>query len=308
MTSSLPKNISASVAARLLTVSKTRQVEYQLTLENYAAERFVARLVASNHAAQFVLKGAMLHPMWAKASYRPTRDIDFHATEDMDRARLSKVVRAICETPMEDDGLRFDFDTLLVDAIREDNRHGGLRASMLVYLGRSRMRLQIDVGFGDVITPGSREYVFPTLLGSEGIPGVNAYPVETVIAEKLEAIVALGSANSRLKDFYDLWMISENLTLDGKIIGRAFTRTFERRGTALPAVVPEILTDEFAASEPMMARWEGFMTRSAQAPVPLRFETIVGRIREFAFPVVATIRDGQEFGQRWSPGGPWSAG
>jgi predicted nucleotidyltransferase component of viral defense system len=298
--------VVASVAARLLAVSKSRREEYQLTLERYAAERFLARLVASSHADLFVLKGAMLHPMWAVASYRTTRDIDFHATENMDRAHLESVVRAICETSVDDDGLRFDFDTLRVEAIREDNRHGGQRVSMLVFLGRSRIRLQIDVGFGDVITPGASTFVFPTLLGGAGITGVRAYPIETVIAEKLEAIVSLGSANSRLKDFYDVWMISEKLALDGEIVGQAVARTFERRHTPLPEATPEILTTEYAASDEMAKRWSGFMARNSQAATTLDFAQVSSRIREFAFPIFTAIRGVHVFNQHWSPGGPWS--
>lgn len=301
-----PKNMAASVSARLLTISKARGEDFRLTLEQYAVERFLERMTKSVYAQRFVLKGAMLYPAWVGASYRPTRDMDLHARDPISKEALAAAVREISETPTSDDGLRFDVDGMKVADIREDQAHGGKRVTMKAFIGSSRINVQIDVGFGDVITPGPTKITYPALLTERGIENVMAYPIETVIAEKLEAMVSIGNANSRIKDFYDIWTFARVLSFDGERVSTAIKNTFDRRETSIPAVLPEVMTPEFASSQATIEHWAGFLRRTGIVEATATFVDVVALIATFAMPLFAAAHEGSEFRQRWSPGGPWS--
>jgi len=210
-----PVNVSASVRARLLKVSKERREDFTLTLMNYAAERFLYRLSRSTYREQFVLKGAMLFAVRIAEQYRPTRDLDLLGMGEATEAAIDTAVREIAATKVYDDGLVFDVETLEVHPIREDNRYGGLRAVVQVHLAEARIHVQIDVGFGDAITPPGTDLEFPTLLGDMPAPNVLAYPTETIVAEKAEAMVDLGISNSRMKDFTDVAMAARRVAFDG---------------------------------------------------------------------------------------------
>lgn len=305
MTTESPKNLEASIAAKLLNISKTREEEYQLTLNHYATERFLARLTRSAHREQFVLKGAMLSSVWLHESYRPTRDMDLHVRESITKEQLITAIRDICESPAPGDGLRFDLESLRVENIREDGAHGGIRATMRVFLGRSRIGMQIDVGFGDAITPGPILITYPALLDEVGIQGVIAYPIETVIAEKLEAMVSIGNANSRVKDFYDIWMFARTLPFDYGKVSAAVRNTFSTRGTAIPVAAPEVMTTSFTESTTARERWSGFLRRTQISKVPEAFSDIVELIAAFAMPLFACATQDTP-PRHWPPGGPWS--
>jgi predicted nucleotidyltransferase component of viral defense system len=243
----VPKNVAASVRHRLFNRAREESQEFQLVLTRYALERLIFRLSLSSYAEKFVLKGAMLFYVWnpTAGAYRPTRDLDFLMYGENSVEILETIFRKIVQTEVSPDGLVFDPESIKAAPIREDNRYGGLRVNLMALLEKARIPLQIDIGFGDKITPGPERIVFPSLLGQE-TPHLSAYPKETVIAEKLEAMVSLGEANSRMKDFYDIHFLSLHYAFDGNILSQAIAATFTGRGTAIPVGEINPLSAEFS--------------------------------------------------------------
>lgn len=304
MSKRVPTNVAASVRQRLLNLSKEKGEDFTLTLVRYAAERFLYRLSASAHAEHFILKGALLLATRVNRPYRPTRDIDFLEYGEASKAGLAKAIADIAKTEVEDDGLTFDLDTLQVEEIRENQDYGGLRVSVSVMLERARIPLQIDVGYGDAVVPATIELKYPTLLGGS-TPRVRAYPIETVVAEKVEAIAKLGMANSRMKDYYDLWVIAGTFAFDGSVLTRAFKATFERRGTELPVNDPIGLTDEFAEAPDNVKRWRAFIETNGLDDAPKDLRTVVDAIRDFVAPPLRAAATGKSFEKEWSPEAGW---
>ena len=305
MTRKTPVNVAASVRARLLTVSKERREDYTLTLMNYSAERFLYRLSRSTLRDQFILKGAMLFAVRIGEQYRPTRDLDLLGIGEASEASVNRAIREIAATTVDDDGLVFDVDTLEVHAIREDNRYGGLRAVMQARLGQARIHVQIDVGFGDAITPAATDLEFPTLLTNMPSPNVLAYPTETIVAEKVEAMVDLGISNSRMKDFTDVAMAARRLAFGGDALVAALRATFRRRGTPLPEAEIVGLSERFVQDTSALANWKAFVTRNH----PSNFQSlaqVVVELRRFLQEPLDHARAGQSFRATWSPGGPWT--
>lgn len=300
-----PANVGASVRARLLKASKTRHEDFTLILMNYAAERFLYRLSRSNRRNQFVLKGAMLFAVRIGEPYRPTRDLDLLGIVEPSEAAIDAAVRDIVATPTDDDGVSFDVGTLQVNPIREDNRYGGIRATMQAHLAEARIHVQIDIGFGDAVTPAALDLDFPTLLANMPSPNVLAYPTETIVAEKVEAMVDLGRSNSRMKDFTDLAMAARRVGFDGEVLVTAIRATFRRRKTPLPDGDIVALTGEFVGDERAQANWRAFAGRSQ-----LRgFESlahVVAELRAFLLPPLEHARTGELFTSHWNPGGPWA--
>ena len=298
-------NISASVRARLLKVAKERREDFTLTLMNYAAERFLYRLSKSKHRDQFVLKGAMLFAVRIGEPYRPTRDLDLLGLGEATETAIKTAVSEIAATPVEDDGLVFDAGTLTVHAIREDNRYGGLRAVLQARLAEARIHVQIDVGFGDAISPGALDLEFPTLLTDMASPRVLAYPTETIIAEKAEAIVDLGISNSRMKDFSDVAVAARRVAFDGESLVAALRATFRRRGTSLPDgdIVP--LSVRFVQDASAQANWKAFAARSGQSEFET-LEQVVRELQRFLGEPIVHARSTKPFGAHWNPGGPWT--
>jgi predicted nucleotidyltransferase component of viral defense system len=231
------KNTAASVRQRLLNLSRTTGEDFQLILTRYAMERLLYRLGTSKYASRFILKGALLFTLWTGQMHRPTRDLDLLGSGENSEQALAEAFGALCGTTATDDGMTFDADSVSVAPIREDQEYGGQRVRLKAKLGNARVDLQIDVGFGDAITPGPVTVSYPTLLGMES-PRLRAYPRETVVAEKLEAIVKLGLANSRMKDFYDLHVLAERFPFEGPIVCDAIAATFARRGRPFQLDLP----------------------------------------------------------------------
>ena len=305
MTRKAPANVAASVRARLLKVSKERREDFTLTVMNYAAERFLYRLSRSPHRDQFVLKGAMLFAVRIGDQYRPTRDLDLLGLGEASEAAIHTAVREIATTAVDDDGLVFDVGKLEVHSIREDNRYGGLRAAMQAHLAEARIHVQIDVGFGDVITPAAAELKFPTLLGDMPSPNVLAYPTETIVAEKAEAMVDLGVSNSRMKDFTDIAMAARRVAFDGDTLVAALRATFRRRRTPLPDAEIVGLSEQFVRDARAQANWKAFATRTR----PGDFESlaqVVSELRRFLLPTLEHARSERPFAAIWNPGGPWT--
>lgn len=251
-----PRNVGASIRQRLLNLAKARGQPLELLLTRYALERLLHRLSLSPHRERFVLKGALLLTTWFDEPHRATRDLDLLGFGDPSEDALLAVLREVMMIAV-DDGVSFDTAKLKIQPIREDLDYGGSRLSTTALLSGARIPIVVDVGFGDAVEPGAEDIELPVLLDMPS-PRLRAYPLETVIAEKLHAMVTLGMANSRMKDFYDVWMLTRAFTLDPNRLRRAVDATFARRDTSLLASVPEGLSDAFAADPGKQAQWQAF--------------------------------------------------
>jgi predicted nucleotidyltransferase component of viral defense system len=270
------KNIGTSVRTKLLQLAKQRGDDFQLVLLRYVNERLLYRLATSQHANRFVLKGAALFTVWTGKPHRATRDLDLLGFGDSSEANLRDVFIDIATMKTEDDGTVFDASSLDVGPIRENQEYGGVRVTLAAHIAEAKVRVQIDVGFGDAITPEAIEIDFPALL-SFPAPRLRAYPRETVIAEKLDAMVQLGLANSRMKDFYDLKLLSELFDFDGAVLVRAIRATFSRRNTPIPSEAPAALSPQFVGDSGKAKQWLAFASKSGAALSANMNETATGK-------------------------------
>lgn len=298
------RNLAASVRQRLFNLARERGEDFQLLLTRYAAERLLYRLSRSPYSGQFVLKGATLFTLWGGGLYRATRDLDLLGSGRSDLPRLEQIFRDLCKANVEDDGIRFAEDTVRAEEIRENQEYGGIRVVLAAHLGTARVQLQVDVGFGDVITPPPKDVEFPTILDFPA-PRLKAYPRETVVAEKFQAIVMLGIANSRMRDFYDLWVLSMRFSFDGKILGKAIRKTFARRRTAVPAATPLALTAEFYNRPDKNTQWVAFLRRAALESDVTTLPQVAGSLEKFLMPPSLALSKSERFEMIWPPAGPW---
>jgi hypothetical protein len=304
MTRKNPTNLAASVRQRLLNLSRERGEDFQLLLTRYGIERLLDRLSRSEHAPGFVLKGAVLFALWTGKPHRPTRDLDLLGIGESSPERLTEVFRSLCQIEVPDDGLVFSADTVAVAPIREDQEYGGERVKLEARLGRSRIDLQIDVGFGDVITPKAETIEYPTLLGMAP-PRLRAYPRETVVAEKLEAMVKLGIANSRMKDFFDLSVLARSFGFSGLVLRDAIAATFRRRRTAIPTERPIALTESFASDGAKRTQWKAFVSRNGLVERAGELGQVIDGLAGFLEPPMIAAARAESFRRRWEAGGPW---
>lgn len=252
------KDMGASVRARLANIARAQGQSFDLMLNRYVVERILYRLSASKHAHHFVLKGATLLMTWLDAPHRGTRDLDLLGFGDDQPELLASVFRNVLNQAVDDDGVTFDANGLRVERIREDQLYGGVRLKTTASVGGAKIPVSIDVGFGDALEPGAETLDYPTLLDLPA-PRLRAYARETVIAEKFQAMVALGRANTRMKDFYDIWILSRTFTFEGDRLARAIAATFARRQTLIPTEPPDALTPAFAADKAKQAQWRAFV-------------------------------------------------
>jgi predicted nucleotidyltransferase component of viral defense system len=299
------KNVAASVAARLLSRARAQEEDYQFVLARYAIERLIWRLGRSQYAEAFVLKGAMMFLVWTGEVYRPTKDLDLLARASHTADRLKSVFEEICNVPVDDDGITFLAESIQVVQIREDQAYGGIRVTMRALIGKIRIPVQIDVGFGDAVTPDALECRFPALLQESESPVVLAYPRESSIAEKLEAIVSLGMANSRMKDYYDIYVLLKRFPFDGDLLSAAVFATFKRRQTAFPAELPLGLSDEFASDSTKLTQWKAFQKGKGFKMPPPELAEVVREIRNFVLPPLKAAAEGRPFLSRWDSQSRW---
>jgi len=306
MTKNQPSNIAASVRNRLLNKIRETGDDANLIWSRYAVERLLYRISVSDYSSDFLLKGAMLFMVWTGQPYRPTVDLDLlgHGLDSSER--IAKVFREICRIDVAPDGLHFDHATIKVAPIRADQEYHGQRISLTAYLENARIPVQVDIGFGDIVTPDAEEIVYPTLLDFPS-PRVRAYPRETFVAEKLQAIVALGIANSRMKDFFDLLVLARDFSFEGGILTEAIEATFERRRTEIPSEEPLAFTDEFGRDEIKTVQWKAFIRKSGLDLEKPELPNVLAKLREFLLPPLeAASRRGDDLGE-WKAGGPWSS-
>lgn len=276
-------NIAASVRARLLNVAKAQGVDFNQVLVRFALERMLYRLTQSQHADHFLLKGALLFTLWYDIPHRATRDADLLGFGASDLESVAQVFREIAAVAV-DDGIVFDPASVTALEIRKEAGYGGVRVIIAGELAKARCKTQIDVGFGDAVTPGPVDSVYPVLLDDLPAPRLRAYPTYTVVAEKLHAIALLGMTNSRVKDYFDLSVLLERENLDAGLLAQAIKATFERRGMAVPDELPVGLTDEFARDASRQALWQAFAKKNELVPEPLA--AIVDRLRAALEPAL----------------------
>ena len=297
-----PRNIPASVRQCLLNRAKSDHRPFNELLQYYAMERFLYRLSQSEYADRFILKGALMLRVWSSSELRPTIDIDMLGRTSNEETDLIAQIRDILAVDVQADGLAFDPDSIQTERITEDADYEGIRIRFLGALDSARINMQIDVGFGDVVYPEPEESDFPTMLDSP-IPRLLCYSRESVIAEKFEAMVKLGMLNSRMKDFYDIWLLSRQFDFDGTMLAEAIRLTFERRGTKLPMEV-EAFAEPFI--EAKQAQWAAFWKRLHQDHAPTSFREITTSVDRFLSPIVAALFSDKPIPTNWIAPGPWT--
>ncbi len=298
-------NVAASVHQRLLNKARRENRPFNELLQVYAMERFLYRLSVSRHAEKFVLKGALMLTAWNAPISRPTMDIDLLGRTANDVDALVKIMREICGESVEADGLAFDPTTVAGQRIAEEAVYEGVRLRFRGALGNARITMQLDVGFGDVVEPSPRTVDYPTLLAMPA-PRLPGYSRESTVAEKFEAMIKLGELNSRMKDFFDIWLLSKHFDFDGATLARAIGRTLAARGTDV-SHRPIALTPEFAELPGKPAQWRAFVLKTRLSNVPEEFAPVVGAVSDFLTPVAEALVAGRKFEGRWSAPGPWTA-
>jgi predicted nucleotidyltransferase component of viral defense system len=301
-----PKNIAASVRQRLLNRSRNEHQDFQRLLVRYAVERLLYRLSQSPLRDRFILKGAMLFATWSQQPFRSTGDLDLLGSGSPDIEQVRKSVAAICSQEVTDDGLAFDIESIRVEPAREEEEYQGARVRLDAKMGETVIPVQIDIGFGDSVYPAPKTVVFPVLLDEMPPAHVRAYPPETVIAEKFEAMVHYGDETSRLKDHYDLWALSRTFVFEKATLVTAIRKTFANRGVPLPVSLPSPLTAAFAARPDKLSQWEGFLRRTTPTQAPPPFGELLAELREFMEPVVAALESVENsVTSKWTPGEGW---
>lgn len=295
-------NLAASVRQKIKNHAVKDKRPFAELLQYYAMERFLYRLTQSEHANSFILKGALMLRVWQSAEIRPTMDIDMLGKTSNEIDSICAQVHDIISVEI-DDGLVFDPATIRGEKIKEDADYEGVRVRFIGTLENARVNMQIDVGFGDIIHPEPAEAEFPTLLDSPA-PRLLCYSRESVIAEKFEAMIKLGELNSRMKDFYDIWLLSKQFEFDGTQLAEAIRLTFNNRETVIPEVITAF-TDEFIKIKDK--QWTAFHKRLGQDHVPDDFAEIVAGIETFIQPVATALFTGEEFIQKWSPSNEWTS-
>jgi hypothetical protein len=299
------RNIPASVRGRLFNWSKESGENFERTLVRYGVERFLYRLSQHAQRDRFILKGAMLFITWPEGIHRPTGDLDLLGHGPPDPDTMKALVNEICAIADEQDGLSFDAGSTVIEPIREEDKYQGVRVVTQAKLENAVIRLQIDVGFGDRVFPAPKRISFPCLLSGMSVPDILAYPAETVIAEKFEAMVKLGEADSRLKDFSDIWAISRTFPFEMPALVQAMLGTLNQRGTPVPTDIPVALTDAFAALPDKQKGWEGFLRRNPPAVDPPPLPELLADLRGFLGPVIRAMALPEGAKGSWAPGSGW---
>jgi hypothetical protein len=296
------RNIGASIRDRLLNKARAEKLDYNLLLTRYALERLLYRLSVSKQRDEFLLKGALLFDPWFDVPHRPTHDADFLGFGSAEIPHLEEVFRDICRLETED-GIVFQPDSVKAAEIRKEAHYAGVRVTLLGLLDKARCPVQVDIGFGDAVVPGPDEVRYPVILAEMPAPQLRVYPRYTVVAEKLEALTSLGMLNSRMKDFFDLWVLAKYADFEGPVLCRAIVATFERRRTSIPPGAPTGLTDEFANDARKEKQWQAFLRKNAIDPMPLA--AVIADLREFLLPVLRSASVGNSHNRAWRVGEGW---
>lgn len=279
------RNLAASVRDRLLNKARAEKLDFNLLLTRYALERMIYRMSVSAERERFLLKGALLFDLWFDVPHRPTHDADFLGLGTAEIPNVEAVFRDICRIAVAD-GIVFNPDSVKAAEIRKEANYTGIRVTLLGMLDTARCPVQADIGFGDTVIPGPEEVDYPVILDEMPAPHLRVYPRYSVVAEKFEALTSLGMLNSRMKDYFDLWVLMRNSEFDREILIQAVAATFQRRQTRFPDGVPIGLSDEFARDTLKEKQWNAFLRKNSIAPKPL--SEIVTDLRNFLIPILAS--------------------
>jgi hypothetical protein len=296
------RNIGASIRDRLLNKARAEKLDYNLLLTRYALERMLYRLSISEQRDQFLLKGALLFDLWFDVPHRPTHDADFLGFGSAEIPHLEQLFQGICRIEV-DDGILFQPDSVKAAEIRKEANYAGVRVTLMGMLDSARCPVQIDIGFGDAVVPGPEDVLYPIILPGMPEPQLRVYPRYTVVAEKLEALVSLGMLNSRMKDYFDLWVLAKHSDFDGSVLLRAIAATFERRRTAVPQGLPIGLSDEFINDDQKGKQWQAFLRKNVLDPMSL--DDVIVDLREFLSPVLGSAASSTELHMDWRAGEGW---
>jgi hypothetical protein len=297
-------NVAQSVHQRLLTRAKKEQRPFNELLQHYAIERFLYRLGRSSHTDKLLLKGALLLRVWQIPRARPTMDIDVLGRVAGAPEAIAEILRECMTLAVEDDGMQYEPKSITIEAITLDAEYQGWRIRFKGSLGNARVVMQVDVGVGDAVYPKPIWIDYPVLL-DQSAPHLLAYTPETAVAEKYQAMVELDKANSRMKDFHDIWTLMHNLDFDGKKLAEAIRRTFERRKTELPQSVPTAFTPSFYDDKIKQTQWQAFLRKGLGTTETPSLTDVTKALHDFLMPITEALRRGESFNLKWEQGGPW---
>jgi len=298
------KNLSASIRARLTNKSGQARQPFAELLQYYAMERFLYRLGQSQYRDQLILKGALMFVVWRVSEGRATMDIDLLGRFDNKLTKIEGIIKDVCRAEVSPDGLFFDPDTVKVKKIKEGADYEGIRVKFTGFLERSRVPMQVDIGFGDAIYPKPQIIDYPVILDFPK-PKLRGYPIETVVAEKFEAMVKLGALNSRMKDFYDVWLMTRQFNFEGESLVKAFEKTFARRKTALPEKPPFFVDEIYKERSDQQVLWRGFLNTIKMKHAPNVLNEVVKLIESFLEEPVGALFKKEAFRSQWKAPGPW---
>lgn len=298
----MSENLAASVRARLLDYSRETRQDFYQVLTRYTIERFLYRIGVSPYADSFMLKGALLFDLWFDIPHRATRDVDLLGFGSAELSAIEAIFQELCRIEYPD-GMIFRPESVKVDEIRKEARYDGVRVVLLGYPDGARCLVQVDIGFGDTVTPEAEDVQYPVILKDFAQPTMRAYPRYTVVAEKFDAVYSLGMANSRMKDYFDLYTLARYMDFDRATLGRAVNATFERRRTVVVDSTPIGLTDTFAEDSQKQMQWQAFLRKNGIESVSLG--EVVAFLAGFLLPVYNASLHGEVFSHEWKAGGPW---
>jgi len=298
------KNIQASIRAQLKNKAEKANHPFSEILQYYGMERFLYRFSQSKYAEKFILKGALMFTVWQVPERRATLDIDFSASFDNQIASIEKAIKDICKIPVPPDGLIFDTKTIKGQKIKEDAEYEGVRVKFRGFLERARISMQIDVGFSDIIYPKPRIIDYPVILDLPR-PHLKGYPAESVVSEKFEVIIKLGLLNSRMKDFYDIWLLMRQFNFNGPELAKALKKTFEHRKTLLPAGKPLFAEEIYDEKSDRQALWKTFLKKGDIEHAPKKLSATAKAIEKFLVEPLDVIKNSGKFNKNWKAQGLW---
>ncbi|OGF46369.1 MAG: hypothetical protein A2452_00810 [Candidatus Firestonebacteria bacterium RIFOXYC2_FULL_39_67] len=298
------RNIAASVKARLMSKAKETNRPFAEVLQYFGMERFLYRLSRSKYSEKFILKGALMFTVWQIPERRTTLDIDFLARYDNQIDSIENAMKDICEISIESDGIVFDLSTVKGTRIKADADYEGVRIKLIGFLEQSRIPLQIDIGFGDVVYPNPKTIDYPVVLDFPK-PHLKGYPAENTISEKFEAMITLGSLNSRMKDFYDIWLLMRQHDFDGTNLAAAIQNTFTQRKIELPAKKPLFAEEIYDHGSDRQKLWKAFIVKEESKIAPEHLSSVAKEIEDFLILPVKAIAKTKEFNKHWKAPGPW---
>lgn len=293
-----------SVRAHLMNKARSSGRPFMEILQYYGIEKFLLRMSASTYAQDFILKGALLLRSTGISETRPTRDIDLSRVMAQNTGQIIKMVKDCCQLEVEEDGMTFEHETVVAEEIREDQAYSGIRIKFQGRLGNARIPMQIDIGFGDAISPCPLWIEYPVLLDGDS-PHLLAYTLESAIAEKYQAMIYLDMVNSRMKDFYDIWFLLNNRQFHGNTLKKAVEMTFKRRKTDLTEKLPTALSDAFYLDEGKKAQWNAFKKKTGLQGVTEELKDIINELYRFLWPIHESLIKAENFDYIWVPKKGW---